>query len=252
MKVRHHFGAIGVVCLAWLACAGPVLAGWLGPGQPDTSDQQLARIFGADRSFTATASMSVLDRKGKVVHAAELQYAVRDGRVRTEIDLTRMKADGKRAEGAAQMASFGMERIIQIVRPDKNLTWMVYPGLRGYCATPLSAGPAGTNAAPAITRTELGNETIDGHPCVKSKITILEPAGQQHEVLVWEATDLDRFPIQTQVQAGKDTMVTRFRDIKMDQPNANLFEVPPGYKEYRSIQEMMMSGMQQMIQGGGQ
>lgn len=253
MTAKRWLAPLAALGLAVLALTAPAAAGWFGPDKTDTSDLQLARILGADRSFTATADLSVLDRKGKEIHAGEVGYAVLEGKLRTEIDLTKMKAEGKRAEGAAQMANFGMDRIISIVRPDKNLSWIVYPGLRGYCTMPLAADSAGpTNQPPRITRTELGQETIDGHPCVKWKVTIAEASGKQHEVLVWEATDLDQFPVQTRVEAGDSTMVTKFRDIRMAKPNPNLFEVPPGCKQYQSIQEMMMSGMQQLLQGGAQ
>ena len=49
--------------------------------------------------------------------------------------------------------------------------------------------------------------------------------------------------------SGKDTITTVFKNIKLTAPPASLFEIPSNLTKYGSMQEMMMSGMQKMMQG---
>ena len=51
--------------------------------------------------------------------------------------------------------------------PEKHTGYMVYPGLKAYCELPMRAGSSATetNKPPKVERTEIGKETIDGHPC---------------------------------------------------------------------------------------
>jgi hypothetical protein len=105
---------------------------------------------------------------------------------------------------------------------------------------------------PKVESTAIGKETVDGHPCVKNKVTFSTDDGKQHEMTVWNASDMKDFPLKTEMQAGGPTVTTHFRDIKMTAPDASLFDPPTDYKVYGSVQEMMMANMQRMMppQGG--
>jgi hypothetical protein len=110
----------------------------------------------------------------------------------------------------------------------------------------MGAGSSATesNKPPKVERTEIGKETIDGHPCVKYKVVVTPENGTPANMLVWQATDLNNYPIQTQVEAGNGTVATtRFQDINQSKPAASLFEPPSDYKRYSSPQELMMSTM---------
>jgi hypothetical protein len=119
----------------------------------------------------------------------------------------------------------------------------------------MGTGAAATESSkpPKVERTEIGNETIDGHPCVKYKVVVTPENGTPSNMLVWQATDLNNYPIQTEVEAGNGTVATtRFQNINQNKPAASLFEPPSDYKRYNSPQELMMSAMGGMggMQGG--
>ena len=63
-----------------------------------------------------------------------------------------------------------------------------------------------------VEMTEIGKETVDGHPCVKNKVVVTDKENKKHESTVWNATDLKNFPIkiQTQEQGGNATMLFVF------------------------------------------
>ena len=92
---------------------------------------------------------------------------------------------------------------------------------------------------------------MDGHPCVENKITFTADDGTQHEMLAWQATDLNNFPIKTEMQASGATITTHFTNVKLSAPDASLFNPPSDFTKYGSIQEMMMGNMQRMMPPAG-
>lgn len=225
-----------------------------GPGaSPDSlASARLAKLFGTDRAFTATAVMSMKEGGKKGVQTMEMEFATLAGKVRTEIDMTKGSMAGADNEAKQQMAAMGMSRIVSISRPDLKKTFMIYPGLRAYCEITQNVAEKIAEKTPKIEKKELGRETLDGHPCVKQQVTMTEEGGQSLTALMWEATDLGGFPIQTQMTTEKNGEVTtRFTNIKNEKPAASLFDPPTGFQRYGSMQEMMMGAMQKQMQGFG-
>jgi hypothetical protein len=221
---------------------------FFGENPKNDTNEQLAQLFGQNKAFTATALVSGKGRLNKETFSAEMDYAFSEGKLLTVVDMSKMKG-GADSEGVEQMTAMGLNKIITLVRPDKKMTYVIYPGLNGYCEFPLTMSSQGTNAPPKIEKTELGRETVDGHPCVKYKVIITMPDEQKYESLVWQATDLKEFPIKSELSSGGDTVTTLFKNVKLEAPPASRFEVPAGLKKYGSVQEMMMGGIQNMMQG---
>lgn len=227
----------------------PAVFGQGMPGsQFNPATSRMARLFGKTGGFTATAQSSTLEPKD-IETIIEMSYAVRDGMVRIETDLTKTKTlrkgkpVKKRGDDMEGMAGMGLDKQVTLVLPDKQATYLVYPGLKAYC----EVAKQSTNEQSKTEWTEQGNETIDGHPCVKYLVTTTKADGTTEESTAWKATDLHDFIIQTVSVSGKDTTTVKFSDIKFDKPAAALFALPDDYKQYSSMQEMMMSSMQQMM-----
>ena len=163
-----------------------------------------------------------------------------------ETDMTKTQGGRMPPEAVAHMQAMGMDKTITIILPEKHVGYLVYPGLKAYCELPMGAGSSATetNKPPKVDRTEIGKETIDGHPCSKYKVVVTSENGTPMKMLVWQATDLNNYPIQMQVDDGAGMVATtRFQDIKQNKPAASLFEPPSDYKRYGSPQELMMSAM---------
>lgn len=212
--------------------------------------EDMAKIFGKDLAFTATALTTMKDRSSHEVHSMQIAYAVRDGNVRTETDMTKIKSPDMPAEALAHMRQMGMDRTIHIYRSDTHVAYLIYPGLKAYCQLPTSTKTDDAKP-PRIQRTELGKDTIDGHPCTKIKMTVTPENGKTFEAIVWEAHDLKNFPIQTEFGSDGVTVTTLFKNINLTPPAASLFEPPAQFKRYPNMQELMMSGMQRMMQNMG-
>lgn len=108
---------------------------------------------------------------------------------------------------------------------------------------------------------KVGNETIDGHPCVKYDSVYYRKSkpDEKHKATIWEAQDLKEFPIQMEItvpanpkypgSGGK--MLIKYKDVKLGAATASMFEVPAGYKKVNSPQEVMgfggMGNMEEMM-----
>ncbi len=229
-----------------LAVATNLWAQFPGPQRPDTGER-LTRLFGKHPAFTATAHVVTTDANGKEKENTQMNYAFLDGKLRTEINPAQTKAGRKRPQEMAMADDMGFGQMVVLVLPEKKLSYMIFPGLKSYCEIPPSAATLSASKPAKVETTDLGEEKIDSHPCVKQKVVITSESGEVEEMLQWAAHDLKGFPIQTQMPNGKDTVTTTFRDVKFNKPDAALFELPADFKRYANMQEMMMGAMQQMM-----
>lgn len=221
--------------------------GWWGNDARSTDYSRVMKLWG-DRPFTAKVIVWEVDKKGRETELMKSDYAHSKRRLRIETRMGETGAGQKRKKAADEMSGMGMDHIILLVLPKEKGSYMIYPGLASYCLleAPEAAGVAA--GEPTITRQELGKETVDGRACIKSLVTVQE--GQSKVTMtVWEALDLDRFPIQTEMVEDGKTIRTRFQDLQFKAPPDSLFALPQGYTRYNSVQEMMMGAMQRMMGG---
>lgn len=221
-------------------------------GRPVIPNEQLAKLFGKSTAFSADATIAVKETSGKEMQGMQVSFAMLDGKVRTEIDMTKMGGTMP-ASALAHMKQMGMDRSVYIFLPEKNTMYMVYPGMKAYCeTTPGQATPGTTGQPPKIEKTTLGKETVAGHDCTKVKVTGTEENGRTFEWLMWQAADLKDFPIKVEITSEKGTVVTMtYSNIKQSKPDAALFMPPTEYTRYGSMQEMMMGVMSHMAPHGG-
>ena len=223
----------------------PVSFSQMPGGPPPDPCVALGKFLTRDTAFTASAKVVVTGKKARDNQTMVMLFAVSGGNMRNEMDMTKMS--GVRASDLDGMKQMGMDKMVILKLADKQAAYIVYPNLQSYCDMP--AGRAG-NSEGKLDKAELGADTVEKHPCTKSKLTFTDKNGQTAEALVWEATDMKNFPIQYQTVDAGQTTTTTFSDIKMGKPDASLFELPATYKKYGSMQEMMMGNMQRMMQMG--
>jgi hypothetical protein len=160
----------------------------LGTGPGNIGSADMARIFGKNQAFTATADISIADAQHGAPMEMEASYEFLKGNLRTDIDMTSMKGSPMPPQAAAQMKQMGMDRAVNIYRTDKKVMYLMYPGMKSYTEiAPAQASPADKPVAkePKIDVTQVGKDTVDGHPCVENKLAFTADDGSQHEVLAW-------------------------------------------------------------------
>ena len=137
-----------------------------------------------------------------------------------------------------------------IVRPDLSVSWLVDLVSNSYVETAIDAnGAAIPSGEPepltaqqveaavaagspvdgfAVRRERIGEETVDGHPCLvyRSRIEALD--GTASEATVWEASDFAGLAIRSEVRGATGSLVrTELQQLQRD-PDARAFELAPG------------------------
>jgi hypothetical protein len=116
-----------------------------------------------------------------------------------------------------------------IVRADKNLTWVMNPIKKEYneVAQATLITPNEDEMGKFSDKKDAGTETINGHLCKKNIWTSRYEGGGI--VTVWRSLKLD-WPIKVEVQnKGVVLMTSVMKNIKDTTPNDSLFELPAGY-----------------------
>jgi hypothetical protein len=199
----------------------------------------MEKIFGDNSCFTGTMEVhSTMRSGGEMVVSGKISHL--EAKTRVEMDMSSMQGGPMGPQRAAQMKQMGMGKMIMISRRDKGLSYMIYPDIKAYAENPIHE----TNAPPSefkLEETKLGEETIDGHDCIKSKELVTGPDGATYETTVWKATDFKNFPVKIQMTPKGGGMVMFFKDLKLEKPDSALFEPPADFTKYDSFVSLMMS-----------
>jgi Domain of unknown function (DUF4412) len=252
MKNRSQALTIVVLCLNLIPAYAQMGGPGGGPGmQGPELGGGMAKLFGKNSAFSATLDMQIQDPANGRTMTMPGKMSADQGKSRFEMDMAQMKGVDMPADAMGQMKSMGMDKITMISRPDKKLTYMIYPGLQAYFETPIRNPEAAMPESDfKMETTELGKETVDGHPCVKNKAVVTDEKGNQHESTVWNATDLKDFPIKIETTENGRTMTMLFKDVKLAKPEAGQFEPPADFKHYDSMMALMQQEMMKRMGGG--
>jgi len=219
---------------------------------PPGWDTSFTKLFGEIKTFSAKADLRMLDQSGQeTMTLGGMSFALLDEKVRVEVDLSQMKSAQMSPAAVASLKQMGMDRMVSLVIPDKKVVTLIYPGLQATVEMPLpdsETAAALKDAKPEITK--LGNETIDGQPCIKNKVMMTDAKGQKREVLVWNASNMKEFPLQVRFAEGDNMLEMRFKQVKLEKPEAKQFEPPTGYTKYADFQQFMGAAMQKMMSSG--
>ena len=223
------------------------------PGLMSTgADAVLTRLFGENKAFTADAVLKVYDPDEQEILGTTMGFAVRDEKLRMDVDISRLKSRELPAGIAGSLRQIGMEKVVSLVLPEKRASYLIYPGLQAVLKVPMKAADLKAGASDfRLERVAIGKETLDGHACVKHRVKITDTSGVLQEATTWNATGLNDFPVQIQIADGGNSMILRFRNVKLLAPGADLFELPAGYTQYDSQEALMQAVMMKALEGLG-
>jgi hypothetical protein len=237
-----------------LLMTGPALgqfgAGFGGPPKGATLSGPLSKLFGDQPGFSATMEMQSAASPGETMTIPG-KIAFLEGKSRFEMDLGQGRGSRMPPNAAAQMKTMGMDKMITIMRPDKKVSYVIIPGLKAYAETPLTDPEAAKSKDDfKIERTEITRETVEGHDCIKNKVLITDKENNKHEVTVWNATDLDKFPVKIEQNEGGTPSTITFKEIKLTKPDAALFEPPADFTKYNSYSDLVQKEMMKKFSNG--
>lgn len=238
--------------------AGALVAGSLfvlplkaqqGMGGPNIgSDAAFLKVFENFKGFSSDVEITIASSKqGNMTMVASMAFA--DKKVRTDMDLTKIKSAQMPPEAMEQVKAMGMARMVTLVFPEKKEMFMIYPDLKAYAKMSLPNVPdAKADAAVQPKVTDQGTETFEGHLCIKRKVEVTV-AGKTQVFLILAAKDMKEFPIRMEMNQADAHVVMVYRNVKMDIPAASLFELPAGFNAYPSMQQMMQAEMMKRMGG---
>jgi len=122
---------------------------------------------------------------------------------------------------------------IHIMRPDKQVVWIVLPQQKAYMEMPISQEAQ----QKMLTLTEkqkaamkkVGAETVNGYVCDKYETT-MSNQGKSMKVFTYVATDLG---IPIKMVSADGSFSVAYKDIKPGQVADSLFEPPQGYQKMK-------------------
>ena len=219
-------------------------------GAPGSDFAVLSKLFGKATAFSARSEVRVLDKDQKETIRVVMDFARLDKNIRMEIDLAKMKNQDLPPGTLDGLQQMGLDKFVTLIRPDRKTLQVIYPKVASYLTLPMKPEDLEAAEKSSLKTELLGRETLDGHACVKNKISITPPNGGPQTFTVWNATDLKDFPIQTQTRQDADTIITRYTNVQLLRPDAKQFEPPAGFEEFKGL-EAFQAGMLKKSLGGG-
>lgn len=95
-----------------------------------------------------------------------------------------------------------------------------------------------------------GRDLINGYTCTRQDVTVKIPGGVSTELVAWEAKDLKGFPVRMFFQDENAAVVMNYRDVKLTPPPAEQFEIPPDYRYFDTLPQLMQTATAEAIRMG--
>ena len=241
MRMRLFVGLFTLLCAS--------AHGQFASFTPETGlSTAMLKLFGSNTTFASEADVRMVDKSGAETMRLPISMARLEDKVRVEVDLSKVRSKDLTPDVAESLKQIGMDKMVSIVRPDKKFTLVIYPSLRAYAEAPMSKRDAADlEQHYTMETTKIGREAIDGHACEKNKVKILGGNGQKHEATVWNATDLQRFPLQIEMKQPDATVVMHFNKPNLKKPDTQLFEAPAEFAKQPSVEKLMESAMMKAL-----
>ena len=244
MKLSDYlkFRPVATVCLAVLFFSQlAVLAQGAGDskGTPGMN-AAMSKWFGGNTNFIAKVEAHVLDKNQQETTTMPMSFEMLGNRIRVDINWGQIKSRELSPEYVTTMKQVGLDQMVNVLLPDKKLILTIYPSLKSYAQTAMPKEDVESAEKDyKIDKAHVGKETIDGHPCQKNDVTLTDDKGGKQRATLWNATDMKDFPIQMQLTEDENTVILKFKDVKLGRPDSAHFEAPAGMAKFDSVNALM-------------
>ena len=137
----------------------------------------------------------------------------------------------------------GMQQIM-IMRRDKSVVWMLMPEQKMYMEMKMGQGKedAADLKDYTIEYSVVGEEVVNGINTTKNKVIVTDKKGNKFAGFMWVSKEgiMVKMDTVSKVEGSKMRVKMERKNIKIENQNPKLFEIPSGYNK------MSMPGM-----GGG-
>jgi hypothetical protein len=244
---------------AWLTNApGPVIGQAPAPPAPSPAanapasplDQApflaaaLSEVFSDSRAFSAQAILQLPGDQPN--QGIPLGFATLNGHMRWYLNLDQARSSRLDPALTTWLREARLNQVLFILRPETNAL-VVVPGLKQWFEFAPPKSPEIQAKAEEkvgfLQKTEVGRETVDGHPCVKYRLDLPKERGSGEQAFVWQATDLKNLPIKFQTALNGEIFTLLFRQIKDTPPDAKHFEPTAGYARVSGPETLLQNAL---------
>lgn len=219
--------------------ATAVAAGLFCAGTAQAAPMPFVKL--ADKGFSSRFHLTTVEKKsGKTVGEMDGRMWGMHRKMRMEMETGGARST-KMSKQQQEMMS-GMGNMVILTDTEAKVGYMLMAGQKTYSELDLSDEHGKQSKQDWWGRddfelTDLGGETVDGHPCRKARgawpKTADEAAGS---VTLWLAKDLHDFPVRVQPEKDGDNQLTfTYKDVKLGPVDPSLFKVPADYKKMEGM-----------------
>lgn len=247
MNVLLRLLALCTLALPLLTAPARAQGAGLGNGTGFGADKIIFKLLEPVKGFSADLRIQIRNTSGATLELpAKVDYAQQMARL--DIDMSKAKGDQLPAEALEQIKAMGMSLMSSLTFLDKGQTLVIYPKLKAYAKLPAEDSTSAAQlAALSLKAEEQGQETIDGHVCVKRRYSGKLPTGKAVSLTAWCARDLKEFPLRMQFIENDSSVTMSYSELRLEPPLPARFALPSGYTEYPSIQEMIQGEMMKRL-----
>ena len=220
-----------IALLAFTSGAHAQDIGWMLERVPVVS-MVLAKSFERFPSFSARAEVKLSGKADPIPSGASGTIECGAGNLRWDVKLRDINSAQLSESARALLKRANGENLMLLTRPRLAANQLVLSGARAYVEEALP------KVKLAVSRA-VSNESIDGHPCVRERVTVLEEDGRTLEVMLWKATDLKRLPIQLRFTDAGEVIQVRLNNVRFREISARRFQVPVGLTKHENMEDLM-------------
>ncbi len=222
-----------------------------GGGNPNLTGAMM-KLFSGNQVFTANLEFQITDTGSTDSMSLPGKIKFDGGKSRFDMNMSDMRGGAIPPGAAAQFKAMGMDQVTAISRPDFKSAYLIYPGMQSYIVNPAPENTSTNLNDYKMDVTQLGTENVAGHDCVKNKVVVTEKNGSTHQSTVWNATDMNKFPVKIESTEENHKLVLLFTQVSFTKPDAHVFDAPAGFTKYDSMNSMMQAVLTKRMgsQGG--
>ncbi|MBI5675706.1 MAG: DUF4412 domain-containing protein [Nitrospirae bacterium] len=178
----------------------------------------------------------------KTFQETDIEYSA-DEQMETEDMAMQAKVYHAPGKERREQDMSGMQQIM-IMRRDKSVVWMLMPDQKMYMEMKMGQGKEDTADLKdyTIEYSVVGEEVINGINTTKNKVIVTDKKGNKFGGFMWVSKEgiMVKMDTVSKVEGSKMRVKMERKNIKIENQNPKLFEIPSGYNK------MSMPGM-----GGG-
>lgn len=193
----------------------------------------LTNAFDEQKSFSGVAQVHLDDKDMPM--DIELGIAAQDGDVRVYLDKAKVKGDPIFVGAAKMNLREGLAHVVTLFKKGDPGRYTIFPDRRMFKHTDesLSFQPPIDLGEPFwFESMEAGTETVGYHVCRKIEVRLITKKSSRVAATIWRAKDLDDAPLKGVLDISRSIEVD-FQQVKTTRLNTNLFQVPPGFIEFK-------------------